>query len=314
MKSKKAIGTICGIAAAICYGMNPLGAMKLYGLGYNTNTVLFFRFGVAWLIMTVIMLVRRESFRVTRREFGVVTGLGILFAISSLALYLSFHHMATGVASTILFIYPVLTVIIMAVFFHEHVSKTTIFSILLALSGVLLLYWGDSTGPLSFIGVFLVFMSALSYALYIILVDRSHIQLSAFQINFYVLFYCALSNLLCSWIMHDPIQMVHGTTAIFYVIWQSIIPTIGALVLMVYAAKYVGSTTTAILGALEPLTAVLIGIIVFHEPFGLRLATGIGLILGAVVLIVLRKSTPEEAVSKKPIPHKSALQKSAHDK
>ena len=197
MKNTKVFGTICGIAAAVCYGMNPLGAMKLYGLGYNTNTVLFFRFGVAWLIMGLILLIRRESIKVSRREFGIVTSLGILFAISSLALYLSFHHMATGVASTILFVYPVLTVAIMATFFHEHVSKITIASIALALAGVLLLYWGDSDGPLSFIGVMLVFISALSYALYIIVVDRSHIQLSPFKINFYVLFYCAVSYLLC---------------------------------------------------------------------------------------------------------------------
>ena len=102
--------------------------------------------------------------------------------------------------------------------------------------------------------------------------------------------------------MHEPILLVHGSTAIFYVIWQSIIPTIGPLVFMVYAAKYVGSTTTAILGALEPLTAVMIGIMVFHEAFGFRLALGIGLILAGVVLIVVRK-TPTTSPTRPPSHH-----------
>jgi drug/metabolite transporter (DMT)-like permease len=64
-----------------------------------------------------------------------------------------------------------------------------------------------------------------------------------------------------------------------------------ALVMMVYAAKYLGSTPTAILGALEPTTAVLIGVLVFSEPFTLRLLFGIVLILAAVVLVVLAKDS-----------------------
>jgi drug/metabolite transporter (DMT)-like permease len=69
--------------------------------------------------------------------------------------------------------------------------------------------------------------------------------------------------------------------------WLALVPGIFALVLMVYAAKYVGSTATAILGALEPLTAVLIGLLVFNEPFTAYLAIGIVLILAAVVIIAM---------------------------
>jgi drug/metabolite transporter (DMT)-like permease len=79
----------------------------------------------------------------------------------------------------------------------------------------------------------------------------------------------------------------HNATSWFYVCWLAIVPAIMALTLMVYAAKLVGSTTTAILGALEPLTAFLIGIFVFNESFSVNLAIGIVLILTAVSLIVL---------------------------
>ena len=103
LKSRKFIGTLAGIAAAVCYGTNPLGALKLYAEGMQTNSVLFYRFGLAWLIIAVVMLFRKESLKVTRQEFRVLTGLGLLFIISSLTLYLSFHYMAAGVASTILF-------------------------------------------------------------------------------------------------------------------------------------------------------------------------------------------------------------------
>ena len=253
-------------------------------------------FGLAWLIIALVMLVRslplrgqrRESLSVTRREFGALTLLGLLFIVSSLTLYLSFHLMDAGVASTILFTYPVMTAVIMALFFHERVRWVTVCSIALSFVGVALLYWGDGTATLPLLGVVLVLLSALSYALYIIVVNRSNLQMSSFKINFYVLIYCALGMLAYSLLAGEPLTMPHSFTGWFYVGWLAIVPAIMALVLMVYAAKLVGSTTTAILGALEPLTAVLIGIFVFGEQFTLTLALGILLILSAVTIIVLK--------------------------
>ena len=289
LKSRKFIGTLAGIAAAVCYGTNPLGALKLYAEGMQTNSVLFYRFGLAWLIIAVVMLFRKESLKVTRQEFRVLTGLGLLFIISSLTLYLSFHYMAAGVASTILFTYPVMTAVIMAVFFHERITWPKVVSLLLSGAGVTLLYWSDSAGVLSTVGVLLVLASALSYALYIIVVNKGNLQMSSFKINFYVLMYCTLGMVVYSLIAGLPLILPQNATSWFYVGWLALVPAIFALVLMVYAAKYVGSTTTAILGALEPLTAVLIGIFVFEEPFTFNLAIGIVLILTAVVLIAAVK-------------------------
>ena len=299
MRDKKFIGTVCGIVAAVAYGTNPLGALKLYAEGMNTPSVLFYRFALAWAIVAVVVLLRsrlrgrgtapRETLRVSGKEFAVLTGLGLLFIASSLTLYLSFHVMDAGVASTILFTYPVMTAAIMAIFFHERVNWVTVSSIVLSFIGVALLYWGDGTTTLPVGGVVLVLISALTYALYIILVNRSNLQMSSFKINFFVLFYCALGMLCYALLSGQRITLPPTPTAWFYVGWLALVPAIMALVLMVYAAKYVGSTTTAILGALEPLTAVLIGIFVFGEHFTVTLAVGIVLILGAVTLIVTRK-------------------------
>lgn len=235
------------------------------------------------------MLLRKESFRVTRQEFRVLTGLGLLFIVSSLTLYLSFLYMAAGVASTILFTYPVMTAVIMALFFHERITFSTVLSLLFSGAGVVMLYWSDGVGTLSTVGVFLVLASALSYALYIILMNKGNLQMSSFKINFYVLMYCTLGMVVYSLLAGMPLTLPQNAVSWFYVGWLAIVPAIFALVLMVYAAKYVGSTATAILGALEPLTAVLIGLLVFNEPFTTYLAVGIVLILAAVVIIAMVK-------------------------
>ena len=121
--SKKLIGILCAIGAAVCYGTNPLGALNLYTEGMNTPSVLFYRFGLAWIIIALVMCFRKESLRVDRREFRTLTALGLLFIGSSLTLYLSFHLMPAGVASTILFTYPVMTAAIMALFFTSASSS-----------------------------------------------------------------------------------------------------------------------------------------------------------------------------------------------
>ncbi len=290
----KFIGTVCAIGAAVCYGTNPLGALNLYAEGMNTPSVLFYRFGLAWVIVAAVMGVKAlrgsEGLRLDRREFRTLSALGVLFILSSLTLYLSFHLMPAGVASTILFTYPVMTAAIMATFFRERVTLGTVGAIVLSLLGVLLLYWGDGDGsPLHLGGVVLVLVSALTYALYIVVVDKSPLHMSSFKINFYVLFYCAAGMALFALLSGQPLQLPPTPRAWLWVGWLAVVPAIMALVMMVYAAKYLGSTPTAILGALEPTTAVVIGVLVFGEPFTGRLLLGIVLILAAVTIVVLGK-------------------------
>ncbi len=294
--SKKLIGILCAIGAAVCYGTNPLGALNLYTEGMNTPSVLFYRFGLAWIIIALVMCFRKESLRVDRREFRTLTALGLLFIGSSLTLYLSFHLMPAGVASTILFTYPVMTAAIMALFFREKIKFATVLSIVLSLIGVVLLYWGDNGGTLHLGGVILVLVSALTYALYIIVVDKSPLAMSSFKINFYVLFYCAAGMALFALLSGQPLMLPPTPRAWLWVSWLAVVPAIMALVMMVYAAKYIGSTPTAILGALEPTTAVLIGVFVFDEPFSVRLLMGIILILAAVTIVVLGKARRTQSV------------------
>ena len=282
--NKKVFGTLCGILAAVFYGTNPLGALKLYAEGMNTNSVLFCRFGMAWIIISIILIFRKENLKINKREFATLTALGLLFTASSMTLYFSFKYIAAGVASTLLFTYPIMTAVIMALLFKEKVTVKTIAAIVLSLIGVLLLYWSDAGGTLNTTGVVLVLVSALTYAIYIIVVNRYPLEMSSFKINFYVVGYCTIGMVAFAWITGAPLQLPHNATSWFYSLWLAVVPATLSLVLMVYASKYVGATSTAILGALEPLTAVLIGIFVFGESFGTRLAIGIALILSAVII------------------------------
>lgn len=296
--NSKVKGTICGILAAISYGTNPLGALNLYADGLNANSVIFYRYALATLILAAIMIIQRKSFAVTRREFKVLLALCVLMAGSSLALYCSFNFMDAGIASTILFVYPVMVAVIMAVFFKEKVTPVTIVSIVMALSGISMLYKGGDGAVLSTVGVILVIISSLTYAVYIVVVNKSSLRMSSVKLTFYVLFIGTLMIILYSFTGDSArLQSITSVHSLFYALLLAVFPTVISLILMVIAVHNVGSTPTAVMGALEPITAVCIGVFVFGEVFTMRLAVGCLLILAAVTLIVAGKALPTQHIT-----------------
>ena len=279
-------GTICGIIAAVSYGTNPLGALYLYQVGVNADSVLFYRYTLAAVILMALMKVKKIPFAINIKEL-----FGVLFAVSSLTLFTSFYFMDAGIASTLLFVYPIMVAVIMAIFFHEKITFSTTLSILLALSGIAMLYKSDGNETLSTIGIILVMVSSLSYALYIIIINRSGLRMSAIKLTFYVLLFCILTIIVHSCMGQSyRLQLLTTPYMWFFAFLLAVLPTVISLVTMSIAVRIIGSTPTAILGALEPLTAVAIGVTLFHEPFTPRLASGILLILSGVILIILGKS------------------------
>lgn len=288
--SGKFKGVLCGVLSAVCYGTNPLGALPLYADGINAVTVLFYRYFLAFLVLGAMLLLRRTPLRLPGKQFLSVSGLGILFVISSITLFFSFLYMAAGLASTMLFVYPVMVAVLMALFFKERVTAITVTSILLALSGIALLYKGDGSETLSTTGFVLVMASSLAYAIYIIAVNRLPFKISSQVLTLYVLFVGTLVIVGMSLVSGDHIQMLHGLKQWGCALLLALLPTIFSLTLIAVAIREIGSTPTAIMGALEPVTALIIGIFIFGEAFSLRLGIGIVLILTAVTLIVLGKS------------------------
>lgn len=283
-------GYLCGIGAAVCYGTNPLGALYLYEDGINANSVLFYRFALAVVMLGMLMAARRKSLKVSRRELSLLCALGVVFSTSSITLYFSFCFMDAGIASTLLFVYPVMVAVIMALLFKERLPAVSVFAIMLALSGIALLYHGDGGATLSTRGVMLVMFSSLSYAVYIVVVNKSPLRMSSMKLTFYVLFFGMLTVLTNSFITGMHIQMLTTPRMWSCAFMLALLPTVFSLVLMTISVHETGSTPTAVMGALEPLTAVVIGVAVFGEQLTPRLAAGIVLILTAVIMIIAGKS------------------------
>lgn len=282
----KAKGYILGSIAAASYGMNPLFALPLYKAGMDPDSVLFFRYLFAIPLLGIMIKARGRTFKIQRKETFPLIIMGLLVALSSLTLFLSYNYMAAGIASTLLFIYPIMVALIMAMVFKEKLALQTIVCMLLALGGIGLLYKSEDGSTLSLIGTLLVFASSLSYAIYIVGINQTSLKnVATLKVTFYVLLFglsLFVARLLYSGVLNTPDQ---------WYLWGNLLalavfPTAISFLCTTGAIQYIGSTPTAILGALEPVTAIFFGIAVFGESLTVRESIGLVMIIVAVTLVI----------------------------
>ena len=254
----------------------------------DSVSVLFWRYALSVPMLAVLMLCRHIDFRLSKAEAIQIALLGAVMALSSLLLYLSYNYMDAGLASTILFVYPIVTAVLMAFVFHERVAPLVWGCLALASVGIGVLCELNGNTHVSIAGVLLSLGSALTYAIYLVFINKGHItHLPSAKITFYVLLFGSLMLgvlLLCRWQIAVPQGLHWG-----YSIGAALFPTALSLVLTTLAIQGIGSTQTAILGAMEPITAVMVGLTLFGEHLTVRSCIGIALIVIAVTIVVARK-------------------------
>lgn len=280
-------GYILGALAAISYGTNPLFAVPLYGIGLSVGSVLFYRYIVATLLLATVMYFRGYSFRLTGRQTLLMIVQGCLFAFSSVGLFEAYRYMDVGIASTMLFVEPVIIALILWIFYRQRISAGTMLAIALSLSGMFFLANPGPGANVTATGVTFVLLSSLSYAVYMVLINKTSLQhVPGYTLTFYSLLFGNLVMIAKVGFL-TQLQPVPATPlAIGCAAGLSIFPTIVSILTVAVAVQLIGSVPVSILGALEPVTGVLIGVLIFGEILTLKAVVGILLILLAVVVLV----------------------------
>lgn len=300
MKDKnRLLGYLLGVIAAASFGLNPTFALPLYADGLNPDSVLLLRYGLSIPMVAIMLLFRGRGVKVPWKSVLPLAGLGLLMSISSLTLFISYNYMAAGIASTILFVYPLMVAIIMTLFFHEKLTMQTILCILLATSGILLLYNTGDGETLSLTGTLIVIASALAYAGYLVAINQKRIAgIATLTVTFWVLVFgtTVFSG-----------RLIFGASELTlpskWYLWVdaaalALFPTVISLACTTRAIQIIGSTPTAILGAIEPVTAVIMGILLFNEGMTGREAFGIAMILVAVSFVVAGGASTGSAITR----------------
>lgn len=283
-------GFAFGILTSATFGLIPLFTLPLMAKGMQFDSILFYRFLLAALALTGIMAAKKESFRVDKKDIPVLVLLGFFYTASAMFLFWGYNFMSAGIATTLHFTYPVFVTLIMLLFFREKTSWITLMAIVLAICGVARLSINEGEMRLSALGVFIVLLSAMGYALYITTVNKSRVQkMTGRKLTFYVFVVSTVLFAIKAG-TNQGIQPIPDCISFVNLILLAIVPTVISNITLVLAVHNIGGTLTAVLGAVEPITAVCVGILVFSEPFTSNLAVGILLIIIAVTMIILSKS------------------------
>lgn len=280
-------GYLLAAIAEITYGMNPLFAVPLYeNDGMNPDSVVFFRYILALPIIAAMVIMRGR--RLTIPRFAIVPSmiLGLLMALSSLTLFLSYRYMNAGIASTLLFIYPIIVALIMVIFFKERISARLICCIIVSLGGIALLYKGPDGATLDMTGTMMVVISALSYAIYLVAINHKRMQdIPTLQLTFFMLLF---GLTLFAGRMALGVELT--TPKVWYhwgnLIGLAVFPTAISFICTTRAIQIIGPMPTAILGALEPASAIFFGVTILGQGITSQELLGLGLIVGAVTTVI----------------------------
>ena len=287
--SKNAIvGYPAGVVTGITYGLNPLFAVPLMSRGATIESILFFRYSFAVVLLGAFLLLTKQSFKITARQAGVLLALGLLYTSSSIFLFEAYNYIASGLATTLIFLYPVLVAIIM-VFLRVVPSWPVWLAIAATFGGVIIMTQGSGGEAIDPIGVLLSLGSALVYALFIVIINRSKAiaNISNSVLTFYTLTVGSIVFLGKIALSDTDITAgIEGSAAWLNLIGLALLPTIVSTATLAIATRNIGATKASVLGVFEPITAILVGTIMFGEPLTTNIIVGISLAIVAVTFMI----------------------------
>lgn len=283
-------GVTYAVLSSASFGLIPLFSISLLSVGVGSPTILCYRFLVAAVVMAIIMFFTRRSFRLSADVVVAVALLSILYASTAILLLESYKCIPSGVATTIHFLYPLVVTLTMSWLFKEHISRSIYVAVVVSLLGVSLLAWGYHTEGNFRLGVTLALLTVVSYAAYIVGVMRSRAsRVDSIVLTFYVLAFGALLFLLYA-MATTGIEAVHRWGDWRDLIMLAIVCTVLSDYTLILAIKRIGSTRTSILGSMEPLTAVVVGVVYFREHIDATSVVGLILVIVAVVMVIVQST------------------------
>ena len=277
------------------FGFSPLFSLALIAAGLSNLDVLSYRWSVAAIVLVIYALSKKKSLRLNSfDEVWKIILLSALRAITSITLLIGYANIASGIASTINFMYPVVVTLCMMIFFGEQKSWINIGAIGLSLPGVYLMASGDGLrveGGDTALGLTCSLISALSFAAYYIVMKRAKAdKIEVVKLTTWIMLTSAIYFIAANFIFNGKMTIVTDGKLWISILGLGLWATMVSNFTGVKAVRRIGPTLTSILGALQPLTAVILGVAFLDEHLSVMTVIGIGLIMAAVMIIVQHQS------------------------
>ncbi|MFR5860076.1 MAG: DMT family transporter [Clostridia bacterium] len=281
-------GLLATMISAVFFGFIPLFVKTICAGGGNSVSAAFYRFFLSVPILYIYLKAQGISMRITRTEFAKIALITIFgYGGTAVLLFSSYNFIPSGMSTTIHFMYPVFTILGCMIFFKEKVSPLKLLCVALCFGGILLFYNGESGG--SVLGMALSFLSGVTYAFYTIYLEKSGLQkMENLKLIFYMNTVAAAMILVMALLTAQftlRLTPLAWGTAVFFATATSLIGVLGYQI----GVKCIGPQNAAILSTFEPITSVIVGVLVYREAFSARTLLGCLCVLSAVVIVAKMK-------------------------
>ena len=288
-------GIFYAAISSASFGFSPLFSIGLLAAGLSNYDVLSYRWSIAALVLMVYALIKKKSLKLSSvDEAWKILILSLLRAITSITLLIGYANISSGIASTINFMYPVIVALCMMIFFGDKKSPVDIGAIAVSIFGVYLLASGDSIiveNGNTELGLTCSLISAMSFAAYYIVMKQVKAdKIEVVKFTTWIMIMCAVYFIIGGLIVDGGITLVHDGKLWLYILGLALWSTMISNFTGVKAVRRIGPTLTSILGALQPLTAVILGVLFLDEHLGFKSIAGIVLILTAVLMVVTHQN------------------------
>ena len=289
-------GLFYAAISSMSFGFSPLFSLGLIAAGLSDFDILSYRWFIAGLVLMIYAFFKKKSLRLNSfGEVWKVILLSILRAITSVTLLLGYVNISSGIASTINFMYPVIVTICMMLFFGEKRSKIDFLAIAASIFGVYLLASGDSImveGGNTVLGLACSLISAVSFAAYYILMKQVKAdKIEVVKFTTWIMMLSAFYFIICAIIFNGRLTLVTDMKSWINILGLGLWATMVSNITGVKGIRRIGPTMTSVLGALQPVTAIILGVLFLGEHLYTRSLIGIMIIIAAVTIIVLHQNT-----------------------
>ena len=272
------------IASAVIYGCMPLMATHIYADGVNPMTLVFLRNFLALPVLAVLAIFQHKTLKIPLATLAPISLLSLFgCCVTPVLLFSSYRYIPSGPATVLHFIYPCLVVVMGVLFFRKKVPIGTILSLILCLFGIGLFY--KPGGDIHWGGIGLALSSGLTFATYVVLLSRYKNQkVTGFLFTFYIaLASSVIAFLAC--VATGNLALPQSIKGWGLCLLFAIGVTVGAVVLFQQGTFRIGGERASILSTLEPITSVVVGVLLLGETIGLQDYFGAALVVAASILI-----------------------------
>ena len=287
-------GIFYAVISSMSFGFSPLFSLALIAAGLTDFDILSYRWLIAGLVLMIYAFAKGKTLRLNSfDEAWKILLLSALRAITSVTLLIGYVNISSGIAATLNFMYPIIVTLTMVIFFGERRSVIDYFAILASIFGVYLLASGDSIvahGGNTKLGLICSLISAFSFAAYYIVMKQVKAdKIEVVKFTTWIMMLSAVYFILCAFIFNGKLTIITDVRSWLNALGLGLWATMVSNITGVKGIRRIGPTMTSILGALQPVTAVILGVLFLGEHLYLRSLIGISIILVAVCIIVLHQ-------------------------